>query len=76
MVSVQRLTTIMLDRLAHTPQGKDMDEKEIRMLGSIVTKSLRIWEKALAAIDHNDAGLEKELQRVKNQIGKTPTVQE
>ncbi len=47
LASIERLTGLLLDRLAQTPGGKLMDEKETRMLGSVVMRSFGIWEKAL-----------------------------
>jgi hypothetical protein len=47
LASVERLTGLLLDRLAQTPGGKLMDEKETRMLGSVVMRSFSVWEKAL-----------------------------
>jgi hypothetical protein len=47
LASIERLTGLLLDRLAQTPGGKLMDEKETRMLGSVVMRSFGVWEKAL-----------------------------
>ncbi len=47
LASIERLTGLLLDRLAQTPGGKLMDETETRMLGSVVMRSFGIWEKAL-----------------------------
>jgi hypothetical protein len=47
LASIERLTGLLLDRLAQTPDGKLMDEKETRMLGSVVMRSFGVWEKVL-----------------------------
>ncbi len=67
MASIERLTGLLLDRLEETPRGKLMDEKETRMLGSVVMRSFKIWEKALAA-GKWDRGIEEKLSRLRKQI--------
>ena len=59
VASIERFTGLMLDRVAQTPSGKLMDEKETRMLGSVVMRSYSIWMKALAAQDQDEALREK-----------------
>lgn len=75
LASVQRLTRIMLDRLANASQGKDIDDKEIRMLGNMATKALRTWERALPAPNPKHPDQEKQLKEAKNRIAK-PTEDE
>ena len=55
VASIERFTGLMLDRLAQTPTGKLMDEKETRMLGSVVMRSYGIWMKALAKENREEA---------------------
>lgn len=49
LARVHRFTDMMLDRLSEASGGKDVDEKETRMVANVVLKVLRIWEKALHA---------------------------
>ncbi len=65
--SIERLTRLLLDRLEETPRGKLMDEKETRMLGSVVMRSFKIWEKALTG-GARDRGLEEQLGRLKKLV--------
>ncbi len=65
--SIERLTRLLLDRLEESPSGKLMDEKETRMLGSVVMRSFKIWEKALTG-GPQDRGLEKQLGRLKKLV--------
>ncbi len=67
IASIERLTGELLDRLVESPRGKLLDEKETRMLGSVVMMSFKIWEKALAA-GRWDHGMEEKLARLKKQI--------
>ncbi len=64
------MTGLLLDRLEETPRGKLMDEKETRMLGSVVMRSFKIWEKALAA-GKWDRGIEEKLSRLRKQIAES-----
>jgi len=59
LASIERLTGLLLDRLAETPGGKLMDEKETRMLGSVVMRSFGIWEKALNGGPQDKQSLQK-----------------
>lgn len=59
VASIERFTGLMLDRVAQTPSGKLMDEKETRMLGSVVMRSYSIWMKALAGQDRDEELKEK-----------------
>ncbi len=65
--SIERLTRLLLDRLEESPRGKLMDEKETRMLGSVVMRSFKIWEKALTGGPW-DRGLEEQLGRLKKLV--------
>jgi hypothetical protein len=59
LASIERLTGLLLDRLAQTPGGKLMDETETRMLGSVVMRSFGIWEKALKGGPRNKQAEQK-----------------
>jgi hypothetical protein len=59
LASIERLTGLLMDRLAQSPGGKLMDEKETRMLGSVVMRSFSIWEKALATGTKDQSSVQK-----------------
>ncbi len=59
IANIERLTKLLLDRLDESPSGKLMDEKETRMLGSIVMRSFKIWEKALTRGPVDQKALER-----------------
>ena len=44
---IQRFTDMTLDRLGEASGGKDVDEKETRMLSSVVLRALNIWERTV-----------------------------
>jgi hypothetical protein len=67
VASIERFIGILLDRLAESPSGRMMDEKETRMLGSVVMRSYHIWMKALA-VQSKDPGLEEKLHRLRRQV--------
>jgi len=50
LARLQRFTDIVLERLGEASGGKDVDEKELRMMSGEVLKVLNLWEKSL----HND----------------------
>jgi hypothetical protein len=67
VASIERFVSILLDRLAESPSGRMMDEKETRMLGSVVMRSYHIWMKALAVQD-KDPGLEERFRKLRKQV--------
>ncbi len=67
VASIERFIGILLDRLAESPSGRMMDEKETRMLGSVVMRSYHIWMKALAP-QGEDPALEEKLRRLRKQM--------
>ncbi len=67
LARVQRFTDMMLERLGEASEGRDVDEKEARMLGSLVLKVLRIWDKALLT-GQVDSQLEDEVARVRKKV--------
>ena len=66
--SIERFTALLLDRLAQTPSGKLIDEKETRMLGSVVMRSYSIWMKALASKAKDQALLQEKLRKLRRQL--------
>ncbi len=68
LARAHRFTDMMLNRLGEGSSGKDVDEKETRMLANVVLKVLRIWEKALHA-DQPAPQLEESLSQARK---KTP----
>lgn len=67
VASIERFTGMMLDRLAETPSGKLMDEKETRMLGSVVMRSYNIWMKALST-QNQDELLKERLRKLRKLV--------
>ena len=47
--SVRRLTRIVLDRLEQGSVGGTLDQGQVRMLGSIALRSLRLWKETLGS---------------------------
>lgn len=46
LISVRRLTRIALDRLERGIQEGTLDEAQIRMLGSLAVRAIRLWHEA------------------------------
>ena len=59
LARIQRFTDMTLDRLGEASVRKDVDEKETRMLGSVVLRALNIWERTFHS-DRNAPLLKKE----------------
>lgn len=47
LASVQRLTTIVLEKLDQGSKDGTLDQAQTRMLGSIALRSLRLWHRVL-----------------------------
>lgn len=47
LASVQRLTTIVLEKLDQGSKDGTLDQAQTRMLGSIGLRSLRLWHRVL-----------------------------
>jgi len=65
--SIERFTGLLLDRLAESPGGKLMDEKESRMFGSVVMRSYKIWMQALS-LQHRDKALEEKFRKLQKRV--------
>ena len=63
---VQRFSDEILDSLGAASRGKDVDEKEARVLRSVLLQLLRIWDKALHE-SQRDPRLEEMLRKVEKQ---------
>ncbi len=76
LANVRRLTGIMLDRLEQGSREGTLDQGQVRMLGSIALRSLRLWHLALKGNGqpgHGESLLEAQaqlLQRLKVLEGK------
>jgi len=67
---IQRFADEILDSLHLASRGKDVDDKEVRALRSVLLKLLRIWDKALLE-GQRDPRLEEMLQGVGKQASLT-----
>ena len=67
---IQRFADEILDSLHLASRGKDVDDKEVRALRSVLLKLLRIWDKALLE-GQRDPRLEEMLQGVEKQASLT-----
>lgn len=45
---IRDFTDMMLQRLRAVINGKDIDDKEARVMGSLILKTLKLWDQALA----------------------------
>ena len=72
LVRVRRFTDEMLDSLDQASRGKDVDEKEARILRSNLLKAFRIWENA--SVDGQpDPRLEERLKQVEKRASAVKT---
>ncbi len=72
LARVQRFSDEMLGSLDGASRGRDVDEKEARVLRSVLLKLLRIWDKALLE-GQRDPRLEEMLRRVEKQASQVKT---
>ena len=47
LANVRRLTQIVLDRLGEGIEDRSLDQGQIRMLGSLAVRSLRLWQEVV-----------------------------
>ena len=64
LTSIESFLAELKGRLAEMPRGRLANDKELRMLLSILMRSFDIWAKALATGARDESSLEK-LQRLK-----------
>ncbi len=57
LARLKRFTDMTLDRLGEASGGRDVDDKETRVLAGVALKVLSLWEKALRS-DQPDAPVE------------------
>jgi hypothetical protein len=72
LARIQRFTDGLLDGLDKASRGKDVDEKEVRMLRFAIQKSLRIWYKTLRDGKHDPRLVEK-LREVEKKASEVKT---
>jgi len=73
LASIRRLTKIVLDKLEQGSNEGTLDQAQIRLLGSIATRSLGLWQDALSP--RQKRGLRREVltleERLPNQTIQT-----
>ncbi len=47
LANIRRLASIVLDRLEEGSRDKTVDQAQLRLLGSIALRSLRLWQQVL-----------------------------
>jgi hypothetical protein len=72
LARIQRFADEILESLGGASRGKDVDDKEARVLRSVLLKLLRIWDKALLE-GQRDPRLEEMLRRVEKQGSQVKT---
>jgi hypothetical protein len=45
--NIRRLTTILLEKLEEDSKAKTIDQTQMRLVGAITLRALRLWEKIL-----------------------------
>ena len=45
--NIRRLTTVLLEKLEQDSKEKMIDQTQMRLIGAITLRALRLWEKAL-----------------------------
>ncbi len=72
LASVKRLTRIVLDRLEKGSREGTLDQGQVRMLGSIALRSMRLWKETLISGEVGQAGLRELLEAEDGLSGKLP----
>ena len=66
LASIRRLTSIVLDKLEQGSKEGTLDQAQIRLLGSIATRSHALWQEALNPRPRR--GLRREVQDTEDQL--------
>ena len=72
MERVREFTDSMVNRVKERSKGKDVDDRDIGMLGNIVLKSLKLWKETLTD-SKRDHKLQEEFRRLEKQAIDTGT---
>ena len=72
MERVRQFTDSMVNRVNERSKGKDVDDRDIGMLGNIVLKSLKLWKETLTD-NKRDHKLKEEFLRLEKQATETGT---
>ena len=52
LANIRRLATIVLDRLEEGSRERTIDEAQLRLLGNVALRALRLWRQSLATGSH------------------------
>jgi len=66
LASIRRLTSIVLDKLEQGSKEGTLDQAQIRLLGSIATRSHALWQEALNPRPRR--GLRREARETEDQL--------
>ena len=66
---IRDLTDTMLERLKAVTHAKDVDDKEARVIGSLILKTSKLWYQALVR-GRLDPHLQESLRRIEKQSQK------
>ena len=66
LASIRRLTSIVLDKLEQGSKEGTLDQAQIRLLGSIATRSHALWQEALNPRPRR--GLRREVRETEDQL--------
>ncbi len=66
LASIRRLTSIVLDKLEQGSKEGTLDQAQIRLLGSIATRSHALWQEALNPRPRR--GLRREIRETEDQL--------
>jgi hypothetical protein len=66
LASIRRLTRIVLDKLEQGSKEGTLDQAQIRLLGSIATRALGLWQDALSPRQRR--GLRREVLELEERL--------
>ena len=73
LAKVRRLTCIVVDRLEDGSKEGTLDSGQVRMLGSIALRSLRLWKEALGRVGDGGQALQTVRDVEARLAGKPPS---
>jgi len=65
---IRRLTTVMLEKLEEGSKEKTIDHTQMRLIGAITLRALRLWEKTLRPTGKSTRKINDKVQELNGQV--------
>jgi len=66
--NIRRLTTVLLEKLEQDSKEKTIDQTQMRLIGAITLRALRLWEKTLRSNGKPARKTSDQVQQLNQQV--------